>query len=216
VKKITSILIGTVLSSITISANAAILFSENFESGSLAQWTAGNAQIVVDPLDSSNNVLNFTSLNSAGDIFSTNSLFSSNSNLFTLSFDYLGDNNDSGGFFGYSQGLPANHVWLAGSDTNYTGTTLWQDNLSGSLTDRILVGNKNWQHYSFTFTSSFNPIHLMIEDFVGSDNFAGNAYFDNIELTDAASVPEPSILALFGMGLLGMSFFRKKMKKQGS
>jgi hypothetical protein len=211
VKKITSILIGTVFSGISVSANAAVLFNEDFESGSLAQWTTGNAQIVADIVDPSNSVLSFTGLNSAGDIFSTSSLFSSNSNLFTLSFDYLGDNNNSGGFFGYSQGLPGNHVWLAGSDTNYSGTTLWQDNLSGSVTDRILVGDGSWQHYSFTFASSFNPIHLMIEDFVGADNVAGNAYFDNIVLTDAASVAEPSILALFGMGLLGMSFFRKKV-----
>ena len=213
--KIKSVCIAAVLSSISVSASAAVLFSEDFQSGSLAQWTDGNGQIVSDPLDSSNNnkVLNFTSRNSAGDIFSTDALFSSNSGQFTLSFDYLGDNNNSGGFIGYSQSFPGGHVWLAGSDTDYTGTSLWQDNLAGSITDRILVGDGNWQSYSFTFTSTINPIHLMIEDFLGSDNVAGNAYFDNIVLTDAVSVPEPSIIALFGLGLLGVSFSAKKRKR---
>jgi hypothetical protein len=41
----------------------------------------------------------------------------------------------------------------------------------------------------------------MMEDFRAD---AGNAYFDNILLADTSVVPEPSIIALFGLGLVGL------------
>lgn len=209
IKKLLVPVFSASLCGFTALAQATILFSEDFESG-LSQWTAGNAQIVDDPTGGTNQVLSFSALNSAGDIFSTDALFSSNSSMFTLTFDYYGDNNNSGGFIGYSQSTPGSHVWLAGSDTDYTGTTLWQDNLANPVTDRILIGDNSWQTYSFTFTSVFNPIHVMIEDFVGSDAVAGNAFFDNIVLTDATSVPEPSLLALLSLGLVAVGFSRRK------
>ncbi|MER0215636.1 MAG: PEP-CTERM sorting domain-containing protein [Nitrosomonas sp.] len=48
------------------------------------------------------------------------------------------------------------------------------------------------------------PLHLMLEDFVGSDAIAGNVYFDNIAVT---AVPEPETYALLlaGLGLLGFA-----------
>jgi hypothetical protein len=52
-------------------ASSATLFQEDFESG-LSQWTSNQSGIVViDPLQSANHVLTFTSLGSAGDIFAT-------------------------------------------------------------------------------------------------------------------------------------------------
>ena len=206
-KVLNRILATVVLVGTTGISSAATLFSDDFESG-LGQWTAGNGQIVADPAGGTNQVLNFSSLNSAGDIFSTSSMYSSNSNLFTLSFDYYGTSNNSGGFIGYSQGTPGSHVWLAGSDTNYSGTWLWSQNAAGPLTDRILIGDNNWHSYQLTFAGLFNPIRLMLEDFVGSDNTAGNAYFDNIVLTNA--VPVPAAVWLFGTALIGLAGFSRR------
>jgi len=211
IKKLTLPCLSILLLGATGLAQATILFTEDFESG-LSQWTTGNAQIVSDPAGGSNKVLSFSQLNSAGDIFSSSALYSSNSSTFNLTFDYFGDNNNSGGFIGYSKSTPGTHIWLAGSDTDYSGTTLWQENILKPVTDRILIGDNSWQTYSFTFTSEFfNPIRLMLEDFVGSDQIAGNAYFDNIVLTDGtSSVPEPSVLALLSIGLIAVGFMRKK------
>jgi len=38
----------------------------------------------------------------------------------------------------------------------------------------------------------------------------GNIYLDNIDVSAAAAVPEPSILALLGLGIAGIGFTRKK------
>ncbi len=193
---------------LTANAGATTLFAEDF-GGDLFGWTgtgggSHNGEITADPLSAGNGVLHFTGLNSAGDIFTTSTSFSSTGNQFILDFDYLGTNNNSGGFIGYSYGLPGNHVWLSGSDTNYPGTSTWPD---------ILIGDNTWNHYSIAFTSASSSIHLMLEDFIGSDNVAGNAYFDNIVLTDADGpdpIPEPTTILLLGSGLVGMLGFRKK------
>lgn len=200
------ILVLPILCTLGVSpSEAATLYSENFETN-LAGWVGKsggghNGQIVADPSGAANNVLNFVALNSGGDIFRTNTSFSTTGNQYILQFDYYGTNSESGGFIGYSYGLPGNHVWLAGSDTNYGGVS-------------ILAGDNSWHHYSYTFTTS-GPIHLMLEDFSGSDPVAGNAYFDNILLTDAngvSAVPEPETYAMLlaGLGLLGFTARRRK------
>ena len=184
-------------------SSATTLFQEDFESD-LSNWTGKsgntsilNGKIVDDPDSTSNKVLSFTALNAAGDTFTTSTFFFSASNFFTLSFDYYGTNNDSGGFIGYSYGLPDSHVWLAGSDTDYVGTSIWTD---------TLIGDNNWNHYSISFTAN-TPIHIMLEEFRGSDTVTGNAYFDNIELT---AVPEPGTFFLLGLGILGLTQWRRK------
>ena len=69
------------------------LFTDDFESD-LSQWvgkggSTHNGQIVTDPLDSGNQVLNFTKLVAGGDVFSVDPLLST-SGEYSLSFDYLG------------------------------------------------------------------------------------------------------------------------------
>jgi hypothetical protein len=178
-------------------AQSQMLFTEDFESGNLDQWVGKNGgdhhgQIVTDPLNDSNNVLNFTRLNFAGDIFTVSPLdLTSVSGPFVLSFDYLGladgdpNPNDLGGFIGIclnlhpaSQGI--DHFWLAGTQPsqafNGDGFAAFQ-----------LIDDGTWHHYDIDLTSivtaeNLTGIYIMIEQWGGSGGLPGHVYFDNIEL----------------------------------
>lgn len=188
---------------------SAVLFSEDFESG-LGQWNpVGSGIVVADPVNplSGNDVLSFTGLGSGGDIFTANSFFAP-SQIYTVSFDYLSvetpgfPTNDLGGFVGIGDGKPGSHTWIAGTQAGYPGFSV------------VLTHNGTWTNYSVTIDAntaifvsggtSMNgtPLHLFLEDFVGSDAIAGNVYFDNILVT---AVPEPGTYAMLlaGLGLLG-------------
>lgn len=192
--------------------NAATLFSEDFESG-LGQWNdayqGNNAQIVADPFNASNNVLNFTALRGGGDLFSSNAFTSTTSNSFILSFDYLGTcgTGNCGGFIGISSNAGAgSHTWLG-------GTTVGSNNNYNDL----LPDTNSWEHVSIAFTSPLSAVHLMLEDWSGSGGSAGDAFFDNIVLTDAngptlSSVPVPAAVFLFAPALLGFMGLRRKVQ----
>ncbi len=189
-------------------SNASTLFSEDFETG-LGQWSDAyhgfNAQTTADPLNSSNQVLNFTGTNSGGDLFSSNAFTSTTSNSFILSFDYLGtcSTGNCGGFVGISANTTAgSHSWLGGTGSGYPD---------------LLADTGTWEHVSISFSSPLSAIHLMFEDFVGSNHIAGDAYFDNILLTDAngptlSSVPVPATVFLFAPALIGFMSLRRKVK----
>jgi hypothetical protein len=179
-------------------AMAATVFSDNFESG-LGQWTgkgsgATSGQIVLDPLNQSNHVLNFTAVVIGGDIFSSQPFYVGTAQTTYLSFDFLGlavtggAPQDSGGFAGYSQGTPDNHHWLAGTELAYVDAGNTQ-----------LIDDGTWHHYVIPFTSAFPTIRVMLEDFAYAGPIAGDAYFDNIKVV---GVPLPSA-AWGGLSLLG-------------
>jgi len=193
---------ATLLLSTNISA--ATLFSDDFESD-LSQWSdvffnQDSAQIVVDPLNSSNNVLNFSKPGFGGDLTSASG-YTSFGNSFILSFDYLGTcgnpNPGCGGFAG------------VGSTAN-GGATFWVSGTStagGAPNDLLDTGA--WEHVDVAFTG-FSSTYIILQDF---NNFLGaaaipeDAYFDNIVLTDASGpspVPVPSAFWLFGSGILAM------------
>lgn len=220
IKQIVIVLILLVSSA----ANATIVsyFSENFESGNLNQWTgkhggAHSGVITTDPLVSSNHVLHFNKLGSAGDIFTLDKIQTTGT-TFTVSFDYLGLCNNgvstcnSGGFFGIDTGLPGAELWVAGTGSYPVLINLISDN---SWHTYNLTFDYNWNH------RNINPAHLKFEDYVGSDKIVGNAYFDNINFYDTSNpppafseVPEPSVLALLGLGVLCLITFRRKVKSQ--
>ena len=69
-KKSAGLLIGILMVfGVVGSANATQLFQDDFESG-LTKWSALNGQIVSDPFDGTNNVLNFSVNASGGDTYS--------------------------------------------------------------------------------------------------------------------------------------------------
>ena len=163
------------------------LFSEYFEGG-LGQWTGRvtghHAQIVPDPLNSGNSVVNFTRTVAAGDLFSV-ALALDVDVAYTLTFDYLGLPqagslpNNLGGFLGISDEIPGDHFWLYGPAAN-TAEHL-----------RDLIEDGSWHSYSVTFTPSAlitttgGDFRIMIEDGEGAGSLPGDAYFDNIELRNA-------------------------------
>jgi len=184
-----------------------VLFFDDFE-GSLAAWTgpgggAHHGVIVTDPLNPLNDVLSFTSLNAGGDIFTT-AAFPAVPADYIFSFDYLGIaksesvDDDLGGFAGLSQGLPGTHYWLAGTQDTYGGLS------------ELLIDDGAWHHYTIYFTSPGGaPLHVMLEDFSGSNGVAGDAYFDNVKLE---AVPEPATLLLLGSGLTGIALRRRRSR----
>jgi len=173
---------------------AASTFTEDFEGGSLIKWsTIGSGVIVDDPYDSVgpiNQVLNFTTHASGGDIF-TAAVFSAGE--YTIKFDYLGDNGSAiaGGYVGldYVSGSAEAEQWLY----SYAG--------SGGIGG--LVDDGSWGSYDLTFTADY-AFQLKLEDFVAPGL---NVYFDDF---DMAAVPVPAAVWLLGSGLLGLAGFRRK------
>ena len=198
------------------SLQAAPLFVDDFE-GNLAAWTgqtalggAHNGIIVVDPLNAGNNVLSFSALGSAGDVFTVQQFALTPGLTYQISFDYLGDPTqggvpgDLGGFAGISQDFAGPHTW-------YYATA----GISGAAD--ALVDNGVWAHYIFQFTvpvsfssggGSGSNIRLMFEDFVGSGGVAGDVYFDNVQISEA--VPEPTSVLLLGTSLVALFYLRKR------
>jgi len=174
-------------------AQASTLFGEIFESGNLNQWQPGSsAQIVSDPLNPSNNVVNFAALRVGGDLFSQNFTAIPVSGTTTLSFDYLGTpvfGGGTGGFLGVN--APSEH-W-------YFGT-------GGFATDVTLIDDGAWNHYSVVLPQGISA-QIKLEDWAFADGVAGNAYFDNIQIE---SVPEPTTLAALGLG--GLALLRRRRK----
>lgn len=163
-------------------------FSEDFENG-LAQWTGRStghhAQIVADPLDAGNDVVDFTETVAAGDLFSLPIPVDVNGE-YTLTFDYLGLPSASslpdnlGGFLGISDDIPGDHHWLYGPVANLAEH------------DQDLVEDGAWHSYSVTFVPADliqvaeGTIHIMIEDGEGPGSLPEDAFFDNIRLTHRA------------------------------
>jgi hypothetical protein len=178
------------------------IFSDSFE-GSLSQWSVHNtdAFIAVDPLHANNHVLDFARLSGSSSATSLATIHSNGN--FTLSFDYLGlarpgsivgDLGGSIGIIGAGEGAGAS--WLGSTGTGNRLVDLIDDDL--------------WHTYAVTFASTQGKsVQLVLRDASGSHGVAGDAYFDNIVLQDAAmarnpvnAVPEPSSLALTAVALL--------------
>lgn len=192
-------------------ASAALVFSDDFESGMLDAWVgkslgAHEALIVNDPTDPSNHAITFESLESAGEIFSAQFFSFADAPTYEVSFDYLGFEKigsvagNLGGFIGFSEGTPGTHAWMYGTSS-----------VSGAAPD--LIDDGAWRTYSFTvdgataFGGGADGFRLMIEDFSGSGGVAGDAFFDNITVR---AVPSPGATILAACGFLVSSRRRQR------
>ena len=188
------------------SAQAVLVYSENFNDGVLDGWTGkgggGHQGVIADDPKQGDKALTFSGLNAAGDIFTSVAQFAAGT--YTLRFDYLGlvvpgsaqVAGNFGGFIGISDALPGSHRWLE-------GTVLCCGAEASSLVD-----DDKWHTYDVTFTAAYD-FRIMIEDFVGSGGIAGDAWFDNIRLLN--DVPEPMTGALMALGLMGFAARRSRL-----
>ncbi|MFQ6043129.1 MAG: PEP-CTERM sorting domain-containing protein, partial [Candidatus Poribacteria bacterium] len=85
-----------------------------------------------------------------------------------------------------------------------------------------LIDDGKWRSYAFNFVApvtlpyfgggTSNNIRLMFEDFSGSGGVAGDAFFDNVQLSAVNPVPEPSSFWLVLCALPSLLLFRKRRR----
>ncbi len=74
--------------------------------------------------------------------------------------------------------------------------------------------NMGWQTMSFSFEATSNSTQLSFSNFSNIPGDAWGAALDNVRV-DAAPVPEPGTIALFGIGMLGMAIYgKRRMNKE--
>jgi hypothetical protein len=174
---------------------------DNFEQGNLNAWTPGSSgQIVTDPLNASNHVLHFTAGGDGGDIWTASSFFATGTDWW-LSFDYLGlPGSNTGGSIGWD------------TDTLNAGNERWLASTASGAADSQLIDDGTWHHYVIHLVRGVNltagPKFIKAEDWIKADAIIGNAYFDNIVISDfdpaAGPPPVPTLAPILTTSLFGI------------
>lgn len=87
------------------------------------------------------------------------------------------------------------------------GTVSYQLRLDG-LVDGIFGPLEDFEHFSLP--DLFTNVTSIVFTGLRLNGSSGGINIDNLEVLDRVSVPEPATLGLFGMGLLGLGFARRR------
>lgn len=196
--------------------SADILFQDSFESG-LGQWNGNwggskNGLLIADPFDSSNTVLSFTDTEIFGDTY-TPTLNLTLDTTYQVSFDYLGlhlsdhsysssgaYNSNTGGSVGFASSGFRGKSWHWGTDDHYGHS-------------EVLVEDGQWHSYSFDFTAADlggeTSVRLFLQDLTAAGPI-GDAFFDNISIRTAPSVPGSGVPAALALATCGLCVMRRR------
>jgi hypothetical protein len=205
---ITKQVIGFLAASLlSVSASASVIFIDNFDTeagaagvsslnySSFANWTVsdGTVDVVATPNGYGITCVGATgkcvdldgSTGNAGKL--TSSLLSLTAGTYSLSFDISGN----------QRGGAADSFTFA---------------LGGFLNESFsLAPSAPWQTITRTFTLSANSANNIIFNHAGGDNIG--VMLDNVSLSKV-NVPEPASLAMFGLGLIGLGFARRRQARK--
>ena len=100
---------------------------------------------------------------------------------------------------------------ISGNQRNHSSDSMTMS-LGGFLTQSFnLAASDPWATKIYNFTVASATSNYILFNHVGGDNVG--IMLDNVSLTRASEVPEPSAMFLFGLGLLGLGFARRKSIK---
>ncbi|MEN9848923.1 MAG: hypothetical protein RL368_1663 [Pseudomonadota bacterium] len=201
--KLCAMLVGATLASTGTTAKT--LWVDDFENG-LSKWVGKSnaapenfARLENDPVNAGHGkVITFTSLVIEGAVYTQTSFNHAElKKPLKLEFDYLGIPGrggvagDLGGYIGYARNSSPgpgaeNHRWVGGTNPSY-GVYKGDNYIH-------IEDDGQWHHYKVDMSASdFPNFQLMLEDYAYANGVAGDAYFDNITLTDADGVDVPVV-----------------------
>ena len=201
---------ATLLLTSSLSAFGGVVFSDNFEGGTLANgnWAhIGSAAVVGNPSVDVNNpstfVLTFAGLGSGGDLFS--SFFPEDlADGMTIDFDVY----QLAGAIGW---VGTDHQNSAPCGGPCDEQWLW--NCQGGAIYGTVVPPNQWTHVSFAFQPSDNnligPAGEIVLKLEQQDN---SVFIDNISVTSPA--PEPATSGILCVGLLSLEYLRRRRRSR--